>query len=165
MSYVKLINDNTIAVAESLTGGLLVSSIVDISGSSAYFKGGIIAYSYESKSDILKCSNELVKETCGVHPTIVLQMAKEVSIIFKSTIGVATTGFAESFDDKPSMAYIGLVWPAKSISQYIIINNSGYARNEFRNIVVNEAINLLNKILSQHNDSNITPADVSSNSK
>lgn len=99
----------TIAVAESCTGGLLGSKITDVAGSSAWFKGGIIAYSNELKEQLLGVQKETLIKHGAVSKQTALEMAKNVAAKCKSDIGVATTGIAGpggGTEEKP----VGLVW-------------------------------------------------------
>ena len=61
-----LLHDISIAVAESCTAGLVASNITSISGSSKYFRGGIIAYQNEIKIKILGVSEEVITEKTEV---------------------------------------------------------------------------------------------------
>jgi nicotinamide-nucleotide amidase len=88
-----------LAVAESLTAGKLQDAVVQLSGASDFFCGGITTYSLQSKIRILNCSPELVRIHQGVHPRIVQQMAAGVAALFQADIAVATTGFAEPSAD------------------------------------------------------------------
>lgn len=85
----------TIATAESLTAGLLQSKLAESSGSSAYFLGGLTAYSLEQKVRHL-CVDRKVAETCNcVSVQVAEDMAFGATLLFGSDVGVATTGYAE----------------------------------------------------------------------
>lgn len=103
------VNGLTIAVAESCTGGLLGSKITDVAGSSAWFKGGIIAYSNELKEQLLDVNKETLIKYGAVSKQTALEMAKNAAAKCKADIGVATTGIAGpggGTQEKP----VGLVW-------------------------------------------------------
>jgi nicotinamide-nucleotide amidase len=84
----------SISVAESCTSGLIASKITSISGSSAYFKGGIIAYQNEIKVNFLGVSQRLIDEKTEVSSEVVEQMALNVQDKFYSDFSVATSGYA-----------------------------------------------------------------------
>ena len=99
----------TIAVAESCTGGQLADEITDISGSSNYMKGGVIAYANDIKTSMLGVDEQTLKNDGAVSMAVALQMAKGVAKQFEADIGVSTTGIAGpggGTKDKP----VGLVW-------------------------------------------------------
>ncbi|MBC7723416.1 MAG: nicotinamide-nucleotide amidohydrolase family protein [Burkholderiaceae bacterium] len=89
----------TIAVAESLTGGLLVAELVAVPGASAVVHGGVVAYATPLKHTVLGVSASLLAEFGPVHPQVATQMATGVrdALAVDGTaayIGVATTGVA-----------------------------------------------------------------------
>ncbi|HUO84372.1 MAG TPA: CinA family nicotinamide mononucleotide deamidase-related protein [Thermoanaerobaculia bacterium] len=84
----------TLAVAESCTGGLLGSRITDVSGSSAYFMGGIVAYSGEAKVRLLEVDPAAIGEQGEVSEEVARQMAAGVRRHFGTTWGIAITGIA-----------------------------------------------------------------------
>lgn len=96
----------TIAIAESLTGGMLASSIVDISGASNVLKGSITAYMLEIKESVLNVPLAYTKETDGVDPRTAELMARNVAELMEADYGISTTGIAESWDERPEQAYI-----------------------------------------------------------
>jgi len=84
----------SIAVAESCTSGTIASKITSISGSSSYFKGGIIAYQNEIKTKLLGVSEALIDNNTEVSAEVVSQMAKSVKKSFFVDYSVATSGYA-----------------------------------------------------------------------
>ncbi|WP_353809533.1 CinA family protein [Agromyces sp. SYSU T00194] len=89
----------TIAVAESLTGGLLASRIVDVPGASAVFTGGIVAYATQLKHDLLGVDAGLLAERGPVDPDVARQLAEGVRRACAvggapADLGIATTGVA-----------------------------------------------------------------------
>jgi PncC family amidohydrolase len=84
----------TIAVAESLTGGLLGAELTSAAGSSATFLGGITAYATEAKTSLLGVSADLLALHGAVHPDVAAAMAHGVRARFGSTYAVALTGVA-----------------------------------------------------------------------
>jgi nicotinamide-nucleotide amidase len=93
----------TIAVAESLTGGLLTAELVRIPGVSAVLCGGVVAYQTELKRTLLGVDAALLAEHGAVHPEVARQMATGVRTALAvdgrpADIGVATTGVAGPHD-------------------------------------------------------------------
>jgi len=83
-----------IAFAESCTGGLLSSTITSVSGSSKVFTLGLVAYSNQSKTKVLKVSKNIIRKYGSVSKQVCLAMAKNVSKISKTNISVSVTGIA-----------------------------------------------------------------------
>jgi nicotinamide-nucleotide amidase len=101
----------TIAVAESCTGGLIASRVTDISGSSKYFKAGIVAYSNEAKESFLGVSSGTLKRYGAVSGQVALEMAKGIKHYGCADIGVGTTGIAGP-KGRTASKPIGLVYIA-----------------------------------------------------
>jgi len=99
----------TIAVAESCTGGLITDKITDVPGSSNYFERGVIAYSNQSKTEILKVPKELIEKHGAVSSEVAKAMAAGVRQIADTDIGVSTTGIAGPTGGSPEKP-VGLVW-------------------------------------------------------
>lgn len=89
----------TIAVAESLTGGLLVAEMVRIPGASVVVNGGVVAYQTELKHTLLGVDSSILNVHGPVHPDVAKQMAIGARTYLavdgeRADIGVATTGVA-----------------------------------------------------------------------
>jgi nicotinamide-nucleotide amidase len=84
----------TIAVAESCTGGLIATRITNNPGSSAYFAGGVVAYSNAAKADLLGVPAAVLEEHGAVSDPVVRAMAEGVRKRFGVDIGIATTGIS-----------------------------------------------------------------------
>ena len=102
----------TISVAESCTGGLLSSAITSISGSSLVFSCGLVTYSNNAKSGILKISKKIIKKYGAVSPQCCISMANNLRKISKSNICISITGIAGpkgGSKEKPiGLVYIGI---------------------------------------------------------
>ena len=81
----------SIATAESCTGGLLAKALTDLSGSSAFFRGGVVTYSNQAKSQVLGV--RIGEGESAVKKRVALEMARGVRHLFQSDLGLATTGF------------------------------------------------------------------------
>lgn len=84
----------TVATAESLTGGLVCSTLVGVPGASAVVVGGVIAYATSTKATVLGVDVELLSRSGAVDPDVALGMAHGVRTLFAADIGVSTTGVA-----------------------------------------------------------------------
>lgn len=84
----------TVAVAESLTGGMVSASLVAISGASAVLRGAVVAYATEVKRDVLGVDGDLLSANGAVDPDVAAQMAAGVRGLLKADFGLATTGVA-----------------------------------------------------------------------
>jgi nicotinamide-nucleotide amidase len=84
----------SLAVAESLTGGALASSLTDVAGASDVLVGGVVAYRETVKRQVLGVDPELLRTGGTVHPEVAVQMAHGVARLAGADLGVATTGVA-----------------------------------------------------------------------
>jgi nicotinamide-nucleotide amidase len=85
----------TVAAAESLTCGHLQALLGKISGSSEYFRGGMTAYTLDQKVRHLGVERAAAEAVNCVSAQVAVQMARGVCRLFKSDLGLATTGYAE----------------------------------------------------------------------
>jgi PncC family amidohydrolase len=123
----------TISTAESCTGGLVSGLLTSIPGSSDYFRGGLIAYSNELKTDLLSVSPLTLKNCGAVSKETVKEMAAGVKKIFKTDVGISVSGIAGpggGSEAKP----VGTVVLGVDIPQKIITNIEHFEgeRNEIR---------------------------------
>ena len=86
--------DWTLATAESCTGGGLGERITRVPGSSAYFLGGVVAYSNSVKEEHLRVSPEILRRYGAVSEPVALQMAAGVRRALRADLGLAVTGIA-----------------------------------------------------------------------
>lgn len=98
----------SIAVAESLTGGMLASRLVDIPGISAVFRGGVVAYHPDVKRDVLGVDQFLIDTYTVVSAPVAVAMARGVAHRCDAELAVATTGVAGPGNDGEHVA--GTVW-------------------------------------------------------
>lgn len=106
----------TLAVAESCTGGYLAHCFTKIPGSSAYFQGGVVAYSNRAKIELLGVSPETLDTEGAVSEATVLQMATAVRERFHADIGLATSGIAGPGGATPTKP-VGTIWVAYADAQ------------------------------------------------
>jgi nicotinamide-nucleotide amidase len=84
----------TVAVAESLTGGLLTGALTSIAGASVVVRGGVVAYATELKAELLGVPADLLARRGPVDPDVAAAMAHGVRRLLRATYGLATTGVA-----------------------------------------------------------------------
>lgn len=84
----------TIAVAESLTGGLVVAELVAVPGASAVVRGGVVAYATDLKASQLGVDAALLADVGAIDPRVAEQMAEGVRQRLGADVGIATTGVA-----------------------------------------------------------------------
>jgi nicotinamide-nucleotide amidase len=130
----KLIENNlTLSTAESCTGGLFSSTIVDVSGASKTFMGGFITYSNEEKINRLGVDSESLKKYGAVSSQTAKAMAKGVCKLIGTNIGISTTGIAGptgGTEEKPvGTVFIGLCYNGEVISKrFLFRGNRGKIR-------------------------------------
>jgi len=101
----------TIAVAESLTGGMVAAELVSVPGASTVFVGGVIAYATRLKAELLGVDPELLAREGAIHPLVAEQMATGVREATGADVGLATTGAAgpdPQDGHEPGDVWIGL---------------------------------------------------------
>jgi nicotinamide-nucleotide amidase len=133
----------TVAVAESLTGGLVAAALTDVPGSSASFRGGVVAYATELKADLLGVDAVMLRRYGAVYPPVAAAMAQGVRARLGATYGVATTGVAgpDPSDGQP----VGTAHIAVSVADDTVVRTIGLTgdRQEIRRLTVEHALGLL----------------------
>jgi PncC family amidohydrolase len=137
----------TIAVAESCTGGLLGAALTAFSGSSAYVRGGVIAYGDDVKAEQLGVGRHLLATHGAVSPEVAAAMATGVRSRFEASLGVGITGVAgpEASEQKPA----GLVFVAvaDTASVRVIRLDEDRGREVNRALAVRAAIRLCAEVV------------------
>ncbi|WP_255167898.1 CinA family protein [Natrononativus amylolyticus] len=116
--------EETLAVAESCTGGLIGAAVTAVPGASDYFDAGLTTYAYDAKRRHLGVSRESLDEHGAVSEPVALEMARGVRDVSDVTWGVATTGVAGptggTEDDPVGTVYVGVAYagPWGSESSY-----------------------------------------------
>src|SRR5512145_2960797 len=98
-----------LVLAESCTGGLLGSRITDVPGSSEYFLGGVIAYAYEAKVELLGVSWDTLNTKGAVSRETVLEMARGIRNAMNADIAVSVSGIAGPGGGTPEKP-VGTIW-------------------------------------------------------
>lgn len=84
----------TIAVAESLTGGLVCAALTSVPGSSVCVRGAVVSYATDLKASLLGVTTEALAAHGPVDPTVAKEMARGAARLCGADIGIATTGVA-----------------------------------------------------------------------
>ncbi len=101
----------TIAVAESCTGGLIAHQLTNVSGSSAYFVGGVVAYSNQVKERVLGVSGETLSVHGAVSEETARELARRARRLFSTDVAISSTGIAGPIGGTPEKP-VGLVYVA-----------------------------------------------------
>lgn len=133
----------TLAVAESLTGGLLAAAVTAIPGSSAAFRGAVVAYATDLKAALLGVPAALLDARGAVHPDVAAAMAEGARRHLGAAVGAATTGVAgpEPADGQP----VGTVYIAVSSGSGTGVRTLALSgsRDEIRMATVAQTLDLL----------------------
>jgi nicotinamide-nucleotide amidase len=138
-----------ISFAESCTGGLLSSAITSVSGSSKVFSMGLVTYSNQAKTRILKVPKEIIQKHGAVSIQCCLSMVNNLTRISKSRVCVSITGIAGpsgGTKQKP----VGLVYIGVKNGKKIIVSKNQFknkARSAIQKNTVQKALNLILKQL------------------
>ena len=138
-----------LAIAESCTGGMLSSAITSVSGSSKVFTMGLVTYSNQAKTSILKVPKQIIKKNGAVSVQCCLAMVNNLSKISKSKVGISITGIAGpkgGSKQKP----VGLVYIGVKIGKKVIVNKCNFKNNGrtfIQKQTVKKALNLLANLI------------------
>lgn len=136
----------TLATAESCTGGKIAESITSIAGASNYFKGSIVSYATQSKIDVLKIPEDLIRKYSVVSSQVAESMATHVLQVFKADYAIATTGNAGPTKGDAD-AEVGTVYIAIATKKGVYSEkfNFGNHRTKVINRAANKAFEMLQK--------------------
>lgn len=116
----------TIATAESCTGGEIAHMITSVPGSSAYFKGSVVAYANEVKVNVLGVQATDLEREGAVSETVVLQMAEGVKKLMHTDYAVSTSGVAGPDGGTPEKpvgtVWIGVATPDKTFARKFVFS-------------------------------------------
>ncbi|MGD9929883.1 MAG: competence/damage-inducible protein A [Mangrovibacterium sp.] len=145
-----------VGVAESCTGGTISQLFTENPGSSAYFKGAVVAYSNETKTALLGVKTETLQMHGAVSKEVALEMAAGVKKALNTKYAIATTGIAGpdgGTEEKP----VGTVWIAVSGQHHVWVERYTFAHNRERNILRSSqtAINMLRQLILTENTETI----------
>ena len=141
----------TLATAESLTGGLVCARLVDVPGSSAVVRGGVVAYATELKHRLLGVDAALLAEQGAVHPEVARQLSAGVRRALEADFGLATTGVAgpsAQHGVAPGTVFVAVAQPAAGASAVRALRLAG-DREEVRTRSVAAVLALLLELLER----------------
>ena len=140
-----------LAIAESCTGGMLSNTITSVSGSSQVFTMGLVTYSNQAKTSILKVPKKIIKQYGAVSVQCCLAMVNNLSKISKSKVCVSITGIAGpkgGSKQKP----VGLVYIGIRVGKKVVINKCNF-KNKGRIFIqkqtVKKTLNLLVQLIKR----------------
>ena len=137
----------TVAVAESLTGGLVCSTLVTPPGASRVVVGGVVAYQTDVKASVLRVPDALLAERGAVDADVALAMARDVRTQFGATVGLATTGVAgpdPQDGTAPGTVFVALVADREELVEKFAFEGS---RDDIRQHTVGATLRLLESFL------------------
>ena len=134
-----------ISFVESCTGGMLSSAITSVSGSSKVFTLGLVAYSNQSKTKMLRIPKNIIRKYGSVSEQVCLAMVKNLSKISKTNISVSITGIAGPSGGtkiKPiGLVYVGIKKGNKIEVKKYLFKNKG--RSYIQKAAVNKSLGLI----------------------
>ena len=141
-------SNKTVSTAESCTGGYIASLITAKAGSSAYYNGSVVSYSYQAKEDLLGVDKNTLQTLGAVSEQVVIQMAKGALNALHTDYTIAVSGImgpGGGTDDKP----VGTVWVAVGNNEKISTHKFHFRFDRQRNIELTamNALNLLRKFI------------------
>ncbi|WP_112490143.1 CinA family protein [Streptomyces bacillaris] len=146
----------TLAVAESLTGGLVAADLTSVPGASRSFRGSLTAYATALKGEILGVDGTLLAERGAVDPEVARQMAAGVRRALGADWGIATTGVAgpEPQDGQPvGTVYVAVAGPSG------VDKVSALRLNGSRADIRKESVRSVLELLASELDGNVRAQD------
>jgi nicotinamide-nucleotide amidase len=138
----------TVATAESLTGGMVADAFVSVPGTSSVYRGGVIPYATPLKHELLGVDADLLENKGPVDPGVALQMAGGVAQRLGATWGVATTGVAGPEPQNgvpPGVVYVAVVGPAVRRVERLDLPGE---RVDVRRVATEKALALLTDVIA-----------------
>ena len=132
----------TVACAESLTGGLVAAAFADVPGASAVLRGGVVAYAADLKVSLLGVPAALIERVGTVHRDVALTLADGARARLGATWGLSTTGVAGPgpAEGKPAgTVYVAVAGPSGTVARELRLNGS---RAEIRRETVGAVLRL-----------------------
>ncbi|GAA3376021.1 CinA family protein [Streptomyces racemochromogenes] len=143
-------SDQTLAVAESLTGGMVAAELTAVPGASRAFRGSVTAYATELKHRVLGVDAELLAAEGAVNAQVAEEMAAGVRRVLGASWGIATTGVAgpDPQDGQPvGTVFVAVAGPGARKTARLRLNGS---RAEIRRESVRTVLELLSSELREN---------------
>lgn len=141
--------NQTLATAESCTGGNIAQMITSVPGSSKYFIGSVISYNSRIKTEFLKVKQKTIDKHSVVSEQVAKEMAENLKEIYKTDYAIATTGNAGPTTDKTDKligtVYIAIATPKETMVKFY---NFGQPREKVIEKTSLKALELLQKMIS-----------------
>ena len=140
----------TVSTAESCTGGGIVAKLTSVASSSAYVRGGIVAYQNDVKEALLEVDPATIYKYGVVSEECVREMAKGAMKSLKTDCSMATTGIAGPGGEEPGKP-VGTIWIAAAIGNQVITMRQEGDKGRRKNIerAIQNALEMLLKLLKQ----------------
>lgn len=135
----------TVACAESLTGGLVAAALADVPGASVVLRGGVVAYAADLKVSLLGVPAALIERVGTVHPDVAIALADGVRVRLGATWGLATTGVAGPgpVEGKPAgTVHVAVAGPSGTATRELRLNGS-------RNTVQRDTVRAVLRLAAQ----------------
>lgn len=133
----------TMAVAESCTGGLLAGFITGLAGSSRFFRGGVVSYTNEVKEQVLEVPGRVLEQFGAVSSPVARAMAEGAARVCGADLGLSVTGLSgpdtDGSDNPIGLVYLGASYKGKTTVKSYIFKGG---RREIRGAAVKSAIEL-----------------------
>jgi nicotinamide-nucleotide amidase len=139
----------TVATAESLTGGLVAALLTSVPGSSAVVRGGLVVYATPLKHELAGVDSELLDEHGPVYPDVAAQLAAGARVVCGATWGIGLTGVAGPDPQdgiEPGVVHIGV--SGRDVAEVHTIGIEGN-RHQVRSAAVAKALDLLRGLAVQ----------------
>ena len=137
----------TLAAAESLTGGMIGEIMTETEGSSEYFLGSLVTYSTESKHDVAGVPNDVLEGPGAVSEETARALAEAAAKAFQADLAVSATGVAgpaEQEGKPPGLIYVGATYKGRTEARKV----RGYGdRESIRHIAANSALDLGRRLI------------------
>jgi nicotinamide-nucleotide amidase len=133
----------TLATVESLTGGLIAATVVEVAGASAVFRGGLVVYATDLKATLAGVPREMLDERGPVDPDVALALAEGGRVRCGADWGLSTTGVAgpDPLDGKPvGLVYVAVAGPGGSAVRELSLDGG---RSAIRSETMTQALRLL----------------------
>ena len=138
----------TLAVAESITGGLLAGALTDVAGSSAVFLGGVVSYSDAAKKSLLQVRARTLTKHTAVSEEVAVIMARSVRELFGADYAISTTGVAgpgKAYGQRAGTAWLAIITPQHEETVALALSGN---RAEIRHATIESALAAFARILS-----------------
>lgn len=144
-----------LGIAESVTGGMISSALVDVQGSSKVFKGSVVSYTPEAKNILLGIDMDIIEKYGEVSPQVAKEMALAIRNKLKTDFSIAVTGHAGPFSDseeKKCLVYFCIIVIDKAYEFEMVSNDEGRTTNRITiaSKIIEELFKLIYKVKSEN---------------